>query len=57
MSIRLSHVMLLVLAIVMTSPFWIVPFLDLLLVLVKVAMLGAGALVWIVVILSEALGG
>jgi hypothetical protein len=49
MSVRLPHVILLVILIVATSPLWIMPFL-------KVVILGLGALVWIAVIISESLG-
>ena len=49
MSVRLPHVILLVLLVVVTSPLWIMPFL-------KLAILGLGALVWITVILFESLG-
>jgi hypothetical protein len=49
MSVRLPYVFLFVLLVVVTSPFWIMPFL-------KVVILGLGALVWITVLIFESLG-
>ena len=49
MTMRLPFVMPLVLLIVASSPLWIMP-------LLKVMILGMGAVVWIIVLLSESLG-
>ena len=49
MSVRLPYAILLVLLVIVSSPLWIIPFLQ-------VLILGLGELVWITVMIFESLG-